>query len=191
MKLEKVASFRASTAPVDITVVGNLIAVADLMKSLTLVRYEQGNNGEPDSLIEVGRHYQTVWSTAVACVGDETFLLADGDGNLTVLSRNEEGVTPQDKHRLLATSEISLGELVNRIRPVHIPHLASAAVTPRAFMATVRPPLTIVSLTTHSYTDRRLYLPVCVDQPRLPRLPHDFANGTFHKDRFPGQPFIR
>lgn len=140
MKLEKLASYRTSTAPVDITVVGNLIAVADLMKSLCLVRYEQGKNGEPDELVEVGRHYQTVWSTAVACVGDETFLLGDGEGNVIVLSRNQEGVTSQDKHRLIATSEISLGEMVNRIRPVNIPHLASAAVTPRAFMATVRSP---------------------------------------------------
>lgn len=139
MKLEKLASYRTSTAPIELTVVGNMIAVADLMKSLCLVRYDQGKNGEPDALVEIGRHYQTMWSTAVACVGDETFLLSDAEGNLVVLSRNKEGVTAQDKQRLLATSEISLGQMVNRIRPVNIPHLASVAVTPRAFMATVRP----------------------------------------------------
>ena len=139
MKLEKLASYRTSTAPVDIIVVGNIIAVADLMKSLSLIRYDQGKNGEPDSLLEVGRHYQTVWSTAVASLDDETFLLSDAEGNLIVLSSNKEGVTTQDKHRLVATSEISLGQMVNRIRPVDIPHLASVAVTPRAFMGTVRP----------------------------------------------------
>ncbi|CAG8088602.1 unnamed protein product [Penicillium salamii] len=137
MKLEKLASYRTSTAPIELTVVGNMIAVADLMKSLCLVRYNQGKNGEPDALVEIGRHYQTMWSTAVACVGDETFLLSDAEGNLVVLSRNKEGVTAQDQQRLLATSEISLGQMVNRIRPVDIPHLASVAVTPRAFMATV------------------------------------------------------
>ncbi|CAG8178776.1 unnamed protein product [Penicillium olsonii] len=137
MKLEKLASYRTSTAPVDIIVVGNMIAVADLMKSLSLIRYDQGKNGEPDSLSEVGRHYQTVWSTAVASLDDETFLLSDAEGNLIVLSSNKEGVTTQDKHRLVATSEISLGQMVNRIRPVDIPHLASVAVTPRAFMGTV------------------------------------------------------
>lgn len=138
IKLEKLATYRTSTAPIDVTVVGNMIAVADLMKSLCLIRYDQGKSGEPDQLVEVGRHYQTVWSTAVASVGDETFLLGDAEGNLVVLSRNMNGVTPQDQHRLVPTSEISLGEMVNRIRPVNIPNLASVAVTPRAFMATVR-----------------------------------------------------
>ncbi|CAI7570210.1 unnamed protein product [Penicillium viridicatum] len=137
MKLEKLAAYRTSTAPVDVTVVDNLIAVADLMKSLCLVRYTPGHAGEPAKLTEVGRHYQTVWSTAIACVGDETFLQSDAEGNLIVLSRNENGVTAQDKHRLIPTSEISLGEMVNRIRPVNIPQLSSIMVTPRAFMATV------------------------------------------------------
>lgn len=137
MKLEKLAAYRTSTAPVDLTVVGDLIAVADLMKSLCLIKYQQGTAGEPDKLLEVGRHYQTVWGTAVACVGDETFLQSDAEGNLIVLSRNMNGVTAQDKHRLVPTSEISLGEMVNRIRPVNIPHLSSVTVTPRAFMATV------------------------------------------------------
>jgi DNA damage-binding protein 1 len=136
--LEKLVAYRTSTAPVDLTVNGNLIAVADLMKSLCLVKYEPGKDGEPDKLVEVGRHYQTVWSTGVACVGDETFLQSDAEGNLIVLSRNMNGVTVQDRHRLVPTSEISLGEMVNRIRPVNIPHLSSVTVTPRAFMATVR-----------------------------------------------------
>lgn len=138
IKLEKLATYRTSTAPIDVTVVGNLIAVADLMKSLCLIRYDQGKAGEPDQLVEVGRHYQTVWSTAVASVGDETFLLGDAEGNLIVLSRNMNGVTSQDQQRLVPISEISLGEMVNRIRPVNIPNLATVAVTPRAFMATVR-----------------------------------------------------
>lgn len=137
MKLEKLAAYRTSTAPVDVTVVDNLIAVADLMKSLCLVRFTPGNAGEADKLTEVGRHYQTVWSTAVASVGDETFLQSDAEGNLIVLSRNMNGVTTQDKHRLVPTSEISLGEMVNRIRPVNIPKLATVTVTPRAFIATV------------------------------------------------------
>lgn len=138
IRLEKLATYRTSTAPIDVTVVGNLIAVADLMKSLCLIRYDQGKAGEPDQLVEVGRHYQTVWSTAVASVGDETFLLGDAEGNLIVLSRNMNGVTSQDQQRLVPISEISLGEMVNRIRPVNIPNLATVAVTPRAFMATVR-----------------------------------------------------
>lgn len=138
LKLEKLASYRTSTAPIDVTVVDDMIVVADLMKSVCIVKFIPGENGEKDELKEIGRHYQTVWTTAVSSVGEDTFLVSEAQGNLIVLSRNTNGVTDQDKQRLIPTSEIALGEMVNRIRPIHIPQLASLTVTPRAFMATVR-----------------------------------------------------
>jgi DNA damage-binding protein 1 len=137
MKLEKLASYRTSTAPVDVTVTGEFIVVADLMKSVCVVRYKEGEQGLPDSLTEVSRHFQTVWSTGVACVGENTFLESDAEGNVIVLSRNVNGATEEDQRRLEVTSEISLGEMVNRIRPVNIQQLASVTVTPRAFLGTV------------------------------------------------------
>lgn len=138
MRLEKLASYRTSTAPVDVTVTGDLIVVADLMKSVSIVKYREGEQGLPDSLTEVSRHFQTVWSTGVACIGENAFLESDAEGNLIVLSRNINGATDEDERRLDVTSEISLGEMVNRIRPVNIQHLASVTVTPRAFLGTVR-----------------------------------------------------
>ena len=188
MKLEKLAAYRTSTAPVDVTVVDNLIAVADLMKSLCLVRYTPGHAGEPAKLTEVGRHYQTVWSTAIACVGDETFLQSDAEGNLIVLSRNENSVTAQDKHRLIPTSEISLGEMVNRIRPVNIPQLSSVTVTPRAFMATVSSfQLTgIKGSFTNPLKGRGLHFPLRCYQPRTSRFPHDPASFSFQKSQLIG-----
>ncbi|EKV15851.1 UV-damaged DNA binding protein, putative [Penicillium digitatum PHI26] len=164
MKLEKLAAYRTSTAPVDVTVVDNLIAVADLMKSLCLIRYTPGHTGEPAKLTEVGRHYQTVWSTAIACVGDETFLQSDAEGNLIVLSRNTNGVTAQDKHRLIPTSEISLGEMVNRIRPVHIPQLCSVMVTPRAFMATVEGSIFLFAVINPEHQDFLMTLQAALSQ---------------------------
>lgn len=137
MKFEKLATYRTSTAPVDLTVVGNVIVVADLMKSVCLVKFVPGKDGTQDKLEEIGRHYQTVWSTSVASIDENTLLLAEAQGNVIVLSRNVQGVTDQDKHRLIPTSEIALGEMVNRIRPIQIPQLTSVTVTPRAFMATV------------------------------------------------------
>ncbi|GMF80542.1 unnamed protein product [Aspergillus oryzae] len=137
MKLEKLASFRTSTAPVDVTVVGNVIVVSDLMKSVCLLEFKEGENGLPDSLTEVARHFQTVWATGVACIDKDTFLESDAEGNLIVLRRNLAGVEEDDRRRLEVTSEISLGEMVNRIRPVNIQQLASVTVTPRAFLGTV------------------------------------------------------
>ena len=140
MKLDKLASYRTSTAPVDVTVTGDQIAVSDLMKSVSIVQYREGANGLPDSLNEVSRHFQTVWGTGISCIAEDTFLESDAEGNLIVLRRNVNGVTDDDKRRLEVTSEISLGEMVNRIRPVNIQQLASVAVTPRAFLGTVRSP---------------------------------------------------
>lgn len=147
MKLEKVASYRTSTAPVDVTVSGNLIAVSDLMKSVSIVEYKEGEDGLPDALTEVARHFQTVWGTGVACIADDTFLESDAEGNLIVLRRNVNGVTEDDRRRLEVTSEISLGEMVNRIRSVNIQQLASVTVTPRAFLGTVCHFQTILRLT--------------------------------------------
>lgn len=137
MKLEKLASYRTSTAPVDVTVTGDLVAVSDLMKSVSIVQYKEGQNGLPGSMTEVCRHFQTVWGTGVAYIAEDTFLESDAEGNLVVLRRNVNGVTDDDKRRLEVTSEISLGEMVNRIRPVNIQQLASVTVTPRAFLGTV------------------------------------------------------
>lgn len=137
MKLEKLASYRTSTAPVDVTVTDNVIVVSDLMKSVCLVEYQQGQDGLPDSLKEVARHFQTVWATGVACIAPHTYLESDAEGNLIILRRNLSGVEEDDKRRLEVTGEISLGEMVNRIRPVNIQQLASVTVTPRAFLGTV------------------------------------------------------
>lgn len=137
MKLEKLASYRTSTAPIDVTVTGDFLVVADLTKSISIVQYKEGEEGLPDTLTEVSRHFQTVWSTGVACIGENAFLESDAEGNLIVLSRNVNGATDDDRRRLEVTSEISLGEMVNRVRPVNIQKLASVTVTPRAFLATV------------------------------------------------------
>ncbi|KLJ07677.1 DNA damage-binding protein 1 [Blastomyces silverae] len=137
--LTKTASYRTSTAPIDIAVTGNLIAVADLMKSVSIVEYQQGADGLSDSLTEVARHFQTLWSTAVAPVAQDTWLESDAEGNLVVLRRNVNGVTEDDRRRLEVTSEILLGEMVNRIRPVNIQASlgTEAAISPRAFLGTV------------------------------------------------------
>ncbi|KAL2787168.1 mono-functional DNA-alkylating methyl methanesulfonate N-term-domain-containing protein [Aspergillus keveii] len=137
IKLERLATYRTSTAPVDVTATDNTIAISDLMKSVCIVEYREGENGLPDKLVEVARHYQTVWGTGVASIAPDTYLESDAEGNLIVLRRNRSGVEDEDRRRLEVTGEISLGEMVNRIRPVNIQQLPDATVFPRAFLGTV------------------------------------------------------
>ena len=134
--LRKIASYRTSTAPIDLAVTGSRIAIADLMKSVSVVEYK--NN----VLTEVARHFQTAWATAVALIDDHTFLEADAEGNLIVLSQDVSSDFAEDRRRLKITSEILLGEMVNRIRPIipvpgADPTQSNAIITPKAFLATV------------------------------------------------------
>ena len=106
------------------------------MKSLSIVSYTAGTAGRPDTLTEVARHYQTAWSTAVATVDEDTYLQADAEGNLLVLKQNVNGVTRDDQRRLQMTSEMRLGEVVNKIRRIDVDVSRRATVFPRAFLAT-------------------------------------------------------
>lgn len=116
---------------------GNTIAVADLMKSVSILDFRRGKAGAPDALVEVGRHFQTAWGTAVAEVDVNSYLESDAEGNLMVLARDPDGVTEDDRRRLQITSEMLLGEMVNRIRRIDVATTPDAAVVPRAFLATV------------------------------------------------------
>jgi len=136
--MRKVASYRTSTAPIDLAVSGTRIAIADLMKSVSVIEYNSATN----TLTELARHFQTAWATAVALVDENTYLEADAEGNLMVLSQDVTSEMKEDRRRLRITSEMLLGEMVNRIRPIITsdagsPTSDAALVTPRAFLATV------------------------------------------------------
>ncbi|KKA25955.1 UV-damaged DNA binding protein [Rasamsonia emersonii CBS 393.64] len=152
VKLNKAATYRTSTAPVDIAVTDNIIAVADLMKSISIVESSQGDRFTEQTK-EVARHFSTVWTTAVADIGENMWLVSDAEGNLIVLRRNVNGVTDDDRRRLEVTSEMLLGEMVNRIRPVNIPQTSSVAVTPRAFLGTVEGSIYLFALINPEHQD--------------------------------------
>lgn len=139
-QMKRLASYRPSTYPVDLAIDGNMIGVADLMKSMTLVEFIPGDAAENQSpkLVECARHFQSGWATAICHVEDNSWLEADAEGNLLVLRRNTEGVTADDRRRLEVTSEINLGEQVNRIRKINVETSPNATIIPRAFLGTVR-----------------------------------------------------
>ncbi|KAK6948616.1 hypothetical protein Daesc_010386 [Daldinia eschscholtzii] len=137
MEMRKMASYRPAAYPVDLAVEGNIIAVADLMKSMTLVEYVPPADGERAKLVEIARDYQAFWTTAVSHIDQESWLESDAQGNLLMLRRNLAGVTIEDKRRMEITSEINLGEMVNKIRKVVVDASENAVVVPRAFLGTV------------------------------------------------------
>lgn len=124
------------------------------MKSVSIISYTPGT--VDDSLTETARHYQTAWGTAVAHVGEDTWLEADAEGNLMVLHQNIGGVTADDRRRLEVTSEMRLGEMVNRIRSFEVSETDSRTpvpVTPKAFMGTVEGSIYLFGLIAPTHRD--------------------------------------
>ncbi|KAI6871623.1 DNA damage-binding protein 1 [Hortaea werneckii] len=136
-QLVKKAAYRTATAPLDLSVTGSIIAVTDLMKSLSLLEYKPGRAGLPDTLGEIARHFETVWGTAATNVSENTYLESDAEGNLIVLQHDVNGYSADDRRRLKVVSEMLLGEMVNRILPISVQPTPNALVVPRAFLATV------------------------------------------------------
>lgn len=141
----KIASYRTSTCPIDIVVEGNIIAVGDMQKSMSLVEYIPGEKGQPDKLTEVARHYQTSFTTAISHVDGDFYLTGDADGNLMMLRQNTEGVTESDKKKMDITSELNIGEQVNVIRKIVVDKKSGATVQPRALLATTEGSIYLVA----------------------------------------------
>jgi DNA damage-binding protein 1 len=137
-KLHRLASYRPATYPVDLAIDGNTIAVGDLQKSVVLVEYVPGSDGESPKLVQRARHHAAVWATSVAHIEGDSWLEADAQGNLMVLRHNRRGLTDEQKQRLEMTSEISLGEMVNKIRKISVETSPNAVMVPKAFLGTVR-----------------------------------------------------
>ncbi|KAH9888135.1 mono-functional DNA-alkylating methyl methanesulfonate N-term-domain-containing protein [Xylariomycetidae sp. FL2044] len=136
-ELKKIASYRPATYPTDLAVEGNVIGVADLMKSLTLVEFIPATDGQPAKLSEIARHYQSMWATAISHIDGQSWLEADAQGNLVVLRQNPNGVTIEDQRRMEVIGEMNLGEMVNNIRKVTVDASENAVIVPRAFLGTV------------------------------------------------------
>jgi DNA damage-binding protein 1 len=160
------------------------------MKSVSIVAYKKGTDGLPDTLTEIARHFQTTWGTAVAHVAEHTFLESDAEGNVMVLHQNVNGVTADDRRRLEVTSEMLLGEMVNRIRRITVPTSPDATVMPRAFLGTVSTSSSHIfpfSSHTRQYrhagrksltasAGRRINLPVRAHRAQQTRPPHASAD---------------
>lgn len=156
--LDKVASYRTSTAPIDVSVTGDKIAIADLMKSISIVQYTKGTSGRDDKLKEIARHYDTTWGTAVANIEPNTYLESDAEGNLLVLNQDVNGFSEEDQRKLRVTSDMLLGEMVNRIRRIEVQPTPGAIVIPRAFLATVEGSIYLLAIIAPQHQDTLMRL---------------------------------
>lgn len=112
--LTSLASYRAHTEPIDMSVANDIITVGDIMKGPALLQLTADPEGNT-VLKELARSYQPSWTTAVELLDEDTIVAADNEGNLQIWQRNKSGIA-EDQKRLQVIGESKLWEMVNRIR---------------------------------------------------------------------------
>jgi DNA damage-binding protein 1 len=89
---------------------GDYIAVADLMKSVRVLKF----NSETQTLNEIAKDSNCNWMCALACLSNSTFLGADDTCNLFTVALNQDAKTEEEMARLLVVGEYHLGYSVNK-----------------------------------------------------------------------------
>jgi DNA damage-binding protein 1 len=98
---------------------GDFIVVGDLMRSMSLIRYNAmpvcsctvedtaANDRDHDNLYdaqetleEIARDFNPLWLTSVQVLDDETFLAADNNFNVVTLRKNSEATSEEERCRL-------------------------------------------------------------------------------------------
>jgi len=109
---------------------GDFIIMGDLMKSISLLTYR---NGETPELEEIARDYDGKWMTAVEALDDDHFIGAENSFNLFTVKRNSEAATEDERSKLEICGQYHLGEFVNKFRHgslvMRMPESESAAIT--------------------------------------------------------------
>ncbi|KHJ33524.1 putative dna damage-binding protein 1 [Erysiphe necator] len=190
--LTKICAYRCSTCPIDLAINDNIIAVADLQKSLVLLEYQPAKKeGNPDTLVEIARHYHSYWATAVSHLEDSSYLESDQEGNLIILARNMEGVTLEDRRRLELTGEFHLGEMVNRMQKIQVKPTFNAVIIPRAFLATTEGSIYLLSTIAPSAQDLliRLQSSIAANIKTLGNIEFNSYRSFLNMDREASEPY--
>ena len=138
-KLHKVAAYRPAAIPVDLDVEGDVIGVVDLTQSLTILKLSDPKTGnrEDKKLEEVARHMHYIWTTCVSNIEHDRWIEADADGNIIVTRYRRDAPDEHLRHRMETTSEMNIGEQINKIRKLNVPSSENSVVWPRAFLGSV------------------------------------------------------
>jgi DNA damage-binding protein 1 len=109
--LNYICSLRSNTIIVDMTVNGNQIVVADLMRSVTKLEY----NDSARTLQEVAFDFNPNWMTSIVLPDSDTIIGAEVGYNLFTMGHIRHN-TVEGSGQLELLGEWHLGEYVNRFR---------------------------------------------------------------------------
>ena len=95
-----------------VSVKNDVIAVGDLMKSVSLLKYDPNES----SITEIARDFNPNWMTAVDTLDEDSYLGAENSFNLFTLRKNSDASSDEDRSRLDVVGEFHTGEFINRFR---------------------------------------------------------------------------
>ncbi|KAI8912782.1 CPSF A subunit region-domain-containing protein [Gorgonomyces haynaldii] len=134
LNLETLSTHHGHVIALGLAVENDMIVVADLMKSMSLLRL----SSETNQLVEVSRDFNTHWMTSVESVSPEIFVGAENHFNLFAC---RTPIDPRNEHeakRLLPYGHWHLGDLVNRFRKGSlVAHNVESPVKPCLLFCTV------------------------------------------------------
>ena len=91
---------------------GDFVAVGDLMKSISVLRYDAALN----ELQLMARDFNPHWMSEVQCVGDDMVIGGETNGNLIVCRRDTESVDDRARRFLKWEGSFHVGEFINCIQ---------------------------------------------------------------------------
>ncbi|KNC96412.1 uncharacterized protein SPPG_09532 [Spizellomyces punctatus DAOM BR117] len=112
MSLVERATHHGHILVLTIAVRGDFVLIGDLMKSVSVLSYNAGD----DSLELIARDPDANWMTAVEALDDDVYIGAEDHSNLFALRRRSEAQVEEDRRRLESFGWFHLGEQVNRLR---------------------------------------------------------------------------
>jgi DNA damage-binding protein 1 len=124
-RLSELCTHQSNVMAYQIAVRNDTVLVGDLMKSVSLLKFD----ATLGKLNEVGRDFNTNWTTAVAFLDDHTFLAAEDCGNLFLLSSDADNTVQSERKRLPVDGYFFSGAMVNRFH--HGTHSSSIGVDNR------------------------------------------------------------
>lgn len=116
--LQEVSNHYAQILPLFIKVCGDEIIVGDLMKSVSVYKFDSVTK----KLEEVARDFNSHWITAVTNWDSNCFLAAENSYNIFALEKCSKPTNEFEQRKLEVTAAYHLGDFINKFQKGSIVH---------------------------------------------------------------------
>lgn len=110
--LDEIASCSGNILALHLASRGNICAVGDLMRSVSVLHWNSGSH----EFSEIARDYSPNWMTALEIRDDDHFIGAESFFNIFTVAKNSSSESEEERSQLEVIGEFHVGESVNKYR---------------------------------------------------------------------------